>query len=215
MAFDINNYTFHGSFSLVSGNMILGKINFVEDLQKKAKMYRISDLTKALNLPKMFAQRVKSRYRFPGQRFCWCDWISFSHALSSLRNPSVVIQDMLSRKTPEINLKEVKINKTNKIIDFLLQMETNQMLTAIENFPICVDGCKRWVEIFGGNPDDFNTADFESFSAIELCDLLKSYKFKIVKESESVKKEESQLPVEIEKSADGKSIQVTLNIRMS
>ena len=82
---NLRDYTCTGSFSLKSGNTILGEIRYVENVTKHYKLYRVADFINALKLPKNYTTKIKSRYRFPGTRHCWAPWVSIRESVRTER----------------------------------------------------------------------------------------------------------------------------------
>ena len=209
----IKNYTYTGTFKLKSGNTILGTIHYVEEPIKHWKLYRVSDFINALSLPKTFSQQIEQRFRYPGMRHCWSGWFSIKSALNKIQRPSNYVLDMISRKSPEFFPERIKIEKKNKVIDFLLSLPDAKLIEALLSYNLCKDHSNEWVKRFGGNPDKFSFNDFEEFSALDYIDFISSFDLIVSKKIEAPLKEESK-PVQTEIKSDGKNIQVTLNIKL-
>lgn len=212
---NLRDYTYTGSFSLKSGNTILGEIRYVENVTKHYKLYRVADFINALKLPRNYTTKIKSRYRFPGTRHCWAPWVSIRESLRNLNRPTNIIVDVMNRQTPEESKTPIKFEKENKLLDFLLRLPNDKLLLALASFDLVSKDFGTWIRQFGGKAEDFLLKDLEEFSAMDFVDLLKSYNFKIVKDSPEEKQDFKEIPGVSVKTLEGRNLQIVLNLKLS
>ena len=212
---NLRDYTYTGSFSLKSGNTILGEIRYVENVTKHYKLYRVADFINSLKLPRNYTTKIESRYRFPGTRHCWAPWVSIRESLRNLNRPTNIIVDVMNRQAPEESKTSIKFEKENKLLDFLLRLPNDKLLLALASFDLVSKDFGTWIRQFGGNAEDFLMKDLEEFSAMDFVDLLKSYNFKIVKASDAEKQSSQEVSGVSVKTLEGRNFQIVLNLKLS
>lgn len=212
---NLRDYTYTGSFSLKSGNTILGEIRYVESVTKHYKLYRVADFINSLKLPRNYTTKIESRYRFPGARHCWAPWVAIKESLRNLNRPTNAILDVMNRQTPEESKTSIKFEKENKLLDFLLRLPNDKLLLALASFDLVSKDFGTWIRQFGGNAEDFLMKDLEEFSAMDFVDLLKSYSFKIVKASDTEKQSSQEVSGVSVKTLEGRNFQIVLNLKLS
>lgn len=212
---NLRDYTYTGSFSLKSGNTILGEIHYVKNVTKHYKLYRVADFINALKLPRNYTTKIESRYRFPGARHCWAPWVAIKESLRNLNRPTNAILDVMNRQTPEESKTPIKFEKENKLLDFLLGLSNDKLLLALTSFDMVSKDFEAWIKQFGGKAEDYLLKDLEEFSAMDFVDLLKSYNFKIVKASDSEKQSSQEVSGVSVKTLEGRNFQIVLNLKLS
>lgn len=212
---NLRDYTYTGSFSLKSGNTILGEIHYVKNVTKHYKLYRVADFINALKLSRNYTTKIESRYRFPGTRHCWAPWTSIKGALRNLNHPTDVILEVMNRQNPEESKTSIKFEKENKLLDFLLRLPNDKLLLALTSFDMVSKDFEAWIKQFGGKAEDYLLKDLEEFSAMDFVDLLKSYSFKIVKASDAEKQNSQEVSGVSVKTLEGRNFQIVLNLKLS
>ena len=70
---NLRDYTYTGSFSLKSGNTILGEIHYVKNVTKHYKLYRVADFINALKLSRNYTTHKNKKthtQRIELQKYC-------------------------------------------------------------------------------------------------------------------------------------------------
>lgn len=168
------SYNYKGAFILKVGEKVLGNIQFVEDVTKGRKIYRLVDFIHALGLRRNFSTNIKPHYRFPGFGFTWADWTAIRGALNRIPKKDEVILELANRTRPEESTVQTQIRKakSSTLNQLLSGLSKTERAEALLTFWRCKVNFSGWLKRYCVDPEKYPYAELEKFTALEYLDWL-------------------------------------------